>query len=74
MPLAVLEKNPREREAYLSSLFERVYVADIVERYRVADSYVNDLIDVLASNVGSLTNPSKLANTLNSVRRAGTTD
>ena len=74
MPLAVLEKNPREREAYLSSLFERVYVADIVERYRVADSYVNDLIDVLASNVGSLTNPSKLANTLNSVRRSGTTD
>ncbi len=74
MPLAVLEKNPREREAYLSSLFERVYVADIVERYRVTDSYVNDLIDVLASNVGSLTNPSKLANTLNSVRRAGTTD
>ena len=74
MPLAVLEKNPREREAYLSSLFERVYVADIAERYRVADSYVNDLVDVLASNVGSLTNPSKLANTLNSVRRAGTTD
>jgi len=74
MPLAVLEKNPREREAYLSSLFERVYVADIVERYRVADSYVNDLVDVLASNVGSLTNPSKLARTLNSVRRAGTTD
>lgn len=49
-------------------------MADIVERYRVADSYVNDLVDVLASNVGSLTNSSKLANTLNSVRRAGTTD
>ncbi len=74
MPLAVLEKNPREREAYLISLFERVYVADIVERYGVAESYVDDLIDVLASNIGSLTNPSKLAKTLNSVRRAGTTD
>ncbi len=74
MPLAVLEKNPREREAYLSSLFERVYVADIVERYQVAESYVDDLLDVLSSNIGSLTNPSRLANTLNSVRRAGTTD
>lgn len=74
MPLAVLEKNPREREAYLSGLFERVYIADIVERYQVAESYVDDLLDVLFSNVGSLTNPSKLAKTLNSVRRAGTTD
>jgi predicted AAA+ superfamily ATPase len=74
MPLAVLEKNPREREAYLISLFERVYVADIVERYGVAESYVDDLLDVLASNIGSLTNPSKLAKTLNSVRRASTTD
>ncbi len=74
MPLSVLEKNPREKETYLSSLFERVYVADIVERYGVAESYVDDLLDVLSSNIGSLTNPSKLANTLNSVRRAGTTD
>ena len=74
MPLAVLEKDPREKEAYLASLFERVYVADIVERYQVAESYVDDLLDVLASNIGGLTNPSRLANTLNSVRRAGTTD
>lgn len=74
MPLAVLEKNPREREAYLTSLFERVYVADIVERYQVAESYVDDLLDVLSSNIGSLTNPTKLANTLNSLRHAGTTD
>ncbi|MDI9497708.1 MAG: ATP-binding protein [Bacillota bacterium] len=74
MPLAVLEKDPREKEAYLTSLFERVFVADIVERYRVTESYVDDLLDVLASNIGGLTNPSKLANTLNSVRHAGTTD
>ena len=74
MPLAVLERDERERAAYLAGLFEKLYVADIVERYGAEDAYVENLIDVLASSVGSLTNPSKLANTLNSVNHAGTTD
>jgi len=74
MPLAVLERDERERAAYLAGLFEKLYVADIVERYGAEDAYVGNLIDVLASSVGSLTNPSKLANTLNSVNHAGTTD
>ena len=74
MPLAVLEGDHREKEAYLSSLFERLYIADIVERYQVTEPYVEALLDVLASGIGSLTNPSKLANTLNSVRHANTTD
>lgn len=74
MPPAVLEGDHREKEAYLSSLFERLYIADIVERYQVTEPYVEALLDVLASGIGSLTNPSKLANTLNSVRHANTTD
>ncbi len=74
MPLAVLEQDQRARAAYLTGLFEKLYVADIAERYGVEDSYVESLIDVLASSVGSLTNPLKLANTLNSVNHAGTTD
>ena len=74
MPLAVLEKDEAERARYLSGLFEKVYVADVVERYGVEDGYLESLIDVVASAVGSLTNPSKLANTLNSVNHAGTTD
>ena len=74
MPLAVLEKDEGERAKYLSGLFEKVYVADVVERYGVKDDYLENLIDVVASAVGSLTNPSKLAKTLNSVNHAGTTD
>lgn len=74
MPLAALEPEEVERARYLEGLFKRVYVADVVERYGVEDSYLENLIDVAASAVGSLTNPSKLANTLNSVNHAGTTD
>lgn len=74
MPLAVLESDENEKAKYLSDLFERVYIADVVERYNAEDSYVSNLIDVVASSVGSLTNPSRLANTLNSVNHAHTTD
>ena len=74
MPLAVLEQNENERARYLSSLFERVYVADVVERFGVDDTYLENLLDVISSGVGSLTNPTKLANTLNSVNHARTSD
>ncbi len=74
MPLAVLESDEREKEKYLLGLFQKVYIADVVERYGVEDDYVENLIDVLSSAVGSLTNPSKLANTLNTVNHAKTTD
>lgn len=74
MPLAVLEPEEREKKKYLSGLFRKVYIADVVERYGVEDDYVENLIDVLSSAVGSLTNPSKLANTLNTVNHAKTTD
>ena len=74
MPLAVLEQDENEKAQYLSGLFARVYIADVVERYGVEDAYLESLINVVASGVGSLTNPSKLANTLNSVNHAHTTD
>ena len=74
MPLAVLERDEAQRARYLAGLFEKVYVADVVERYGVEDGYLENLIDVVSSAVGSLTNPSKLANALNSVNRANTTD
>lgn len=74
MPLAILESDEKERSKYLSSLFERLYIADIVERYGTTDAFVGNLIDVLSSAVGSLTNLTKLTNTLNTVCHAGTTD
>ena len=63
MPLAVLASNDAERADYLESLFARVYVRDIVERYGLADDglMLNAVLDVLSSDVGSLTNPRRLA-------------
>ena len=75
MPVSVLEPNRTDREAYLSGLFEKVYKVDVVERYGIENEYVLDmLMNALASSVGSLTNPTKLSNTLNSEARARTTD
>lgn len=75
MPVAVLEADRATREEYLSGLFSTVYKADIVERYDVENEYVLDmLMSELASAIGSLTNPTKLANTLNSEAHANTTD
>ena len=63
--MAVLEPRQRAREAYLRSLFDKVYLADIVERYNLKDGMLlGRICDVMASSVGGLTNPSKLANTI----------
>lgn len=70
MPLAVLRKTDEEKYSYLSNLFREVYFRDIVERYEIRHPEVMDeLTDVLCSAVGSLTNVSKLSNTLQSVRQ-----
>lgn len=70
MPLAVLAPDDAERAAYLRSLFERIYLRDIVERYSLSDDgrAMEALVDVLASGVGSLTNPYRLAGALESAR------
>ena len=75
MPLAVLEKEDDERSRYLKGLFDRVYIKDICERYDLRDDYViNRVVDALSSSIGSLTNPHKLSNTLQSVLKVKTND
>ncbi|MBP3228904.1 MAG: ATP-binding protein [Bacteroidaceae bacterium] len=75
MPLAVLEKNETEKRKYLSGLFRNVYLKDIVERYKLKDDSVLDaLVDALSSSVGSLTNPTKLANTASSLMGKATSN
>ena len=68
MPGAVVEKDLEERERYLKGLFATVYNRDLVERYNLKDDYILDsVVTVLASSVGGLTNPTKLANTMSTV-------
>ena len=57
-------ESPREKAAYLQGLFEEVYLVDIVDRYGLRNApELGELVDVLASSVGSLTNPTRIANT-----------
>ena len=75
MPLAVLEKDETEKRKYLKGLHKRVYIKDIVERYKLKDDEVLEaLIDVLSSAVGSLTNPHNLANAAGTLMKRNTSD
>ena len=68
MPLATSLESHEEKSRYLRDLFDRTYIKDVLERHEIKnDTEVLDiLLDVLASGIGSLTNPSKLANTFKS--------
>ena len=75
MPLAVLEKDETEKRKYLKGLHKRVYIKDIVERYKLKDDEVMEaLIDALSSAVGSLTNPHNLANAAGTLMKRSTSD
>ena len=73
MPLATSLESHEEKSRYLRDLFDRTYIKDVLERHEIKnDTEVLDiLLDVLASGSGSLTNPSKLANTFKSERQIG---
>lgn len=69
MPLVLSKKNDVEKMRYLQNLFTEVYFKDIEERYDIEMSDVlSELTDDLCSSVGSLTNASKIAKTLQSVK------
>ena len=68
MPVAVLTDDLDERSDYLKGLFDEVYLRDIRERHNIKDDLVlANLIDVLSSDIGSLTNPHKIGDTMNSL-------
>jgi hypothetical protein len=75
MPLVVLDDNRKSKSDYLSDLMKNVYQKDIVGRYNLRNDYVlENLVKILFSSIGSLTNPHKLVNTLSSVLNVKTTD
>ena len=70
MPFALSMETHEEKSRYLSDLFERTYIKDVLERHNIKNEteVLDILLDVLASGIGSLTNPSKLANTFKNER------
>ncbi len=67
LPRILSFKNEVEKSEYLKNLFEKTYLDDIVERNNVQRVDVLDaVVNILASSIGSLTNPNKLSNTFES--------
>lgn len=67
LPLILSRKTDEMKSGYLMGLCNEVYLKDIVDRNSIrGDSVMSSLLDVLASATGSLTNPTKLADTFNS--------
>ena len=71
----VLDYPTMERKMeYLKSLFKKTYLTDIKERYKIKnDDDLEELIDIVASSIGGLTNPSKLENTFQTVKHSNIT-
>ena len=69
LPLVLSCPTPEEKSEYLISQFKKVYLSDLIDRHKIrnADEF-DELLDILASAIGSLTNPLKLANTFKSVK------
>ncbi len=68
MPLLLGMRTDEQKSRYLERLFSETYLKDVVARNKVAKTQVlEDLVDVLASSIGSLTNPPKIEATFKSV-------
>ena len=71
LPQTVTMPTEQQKRSYLQQLFSNTYLIDIKERYGIRnDDDLEELIDVMASSIGSLTNPQKIANTFRSEKRS----
>ncbi len=70
MPFVLSKSGHAEKADYLHGLFERTYITDVIERNNLKGSkdVLEDLLNILASSIGSLTNTTKLENTFRSER------
>lgn len=69
MPLCLSMQTQEDKAKYLTNLFDTTYLADIINRNSLrGNTEIGELTDVLASSIGSLTNPLKLSNTFGSTK------
>ncbi len=75
LPRTFLLKTHKEKADYLQNLFAETYIRDIIERNRIRndEKVISDLLDVIASNIGGQTNPSKLEKTFKSEQHVNIT-
>lgn len=71
IPLVALRDDPSDKAALLKNLFSEIYVRDISKRHRVRNiGELEDLLNIISSAIGSLTNPEKLRNTFKTVKKS----
>ena len=65
MPMSVQLSNHEKKSEYLKNVFTSTYIKDVMERNKILKdaSIMDDLLDIISSSIGSLSNPTKLANT-----------
>ena len=69
MPRLLALTDEKDKKDYLSSLYSELYIKDIVERNGIErEDILNDILDFLASQISSLTNPANIANALTSMK------
>ncbi|MBQ6698909.1 MAG: ATP-binding protein [Oscillospiraceae bacterium] len=69
MPRLLALTDEKDKKDYLSSLYSELYVKDIVERNGIErEDILNDILDFLASQISSLTNPTNIANALTGMK------
>lgn len=75
LPRVLALPTPELKMKYLEDLFEETYLKDIIERYNLrTDGELGELVNILASAIGSLTNPSKLERTFKTIKKSDITD
>lgn len=68
MPACVKYTSEQQKTAYLKTLFQETYLVDILQRYNFRNTEeLSSLLDIIASDIGSLTNPMRIRNTFSSV-------
>lgn len=70
LPPVVLLSSPKEKIAFLEKLFGETYNKDVMKRNRLKnEAELNDILNLLASSIGSLTNPKKLSDRFKSIKK-----
>ncbi len=71
LPALLTMETDKQKTEYLDSLFSNVYINDVIERNKIRDGDIlDDLVNVLASSIGSLINPTIIANTYSSSKKS----
>lgn len=71
IPMVVLQDSANDKASVLQNLFNEIYFRDITKRNHIKNiSELEDLLNILSSSIGSLTNPEKIRNTFKSVKKS----